>query len=48
MALETRQPTAFAITFIILGAATVAVALRTFLRVKLRQFRLGECRSPIS
>jgi hypothetical protein len=42
MVLETRQPDAFAITFTLLGAATVAVALRTILRLKLRQFHFGE------
>lgn len=42
MALESRQPEAFAITFVFLGLATITVALRTASRAMLRQFRWGK------
>lgn len=42
MALESRQPEAFAITFVFLGLATFTVALRTASRAMLRQFRWGK------
>ena len=42
MARETRQPVAFAITFVVLGLATIAVFLRIALRVRLGQFHLDD------
>jgi len=42
MARETRQPAALAITFVILGLATVVIFLRIALRVRLGQFHLGK------
>lgn len=48
MSLETRQPDAFAITFVFLGLATIAVALRTAVRAILRQFHWGTYRSSVN
>lgn len=48
MSLETRQPDAFAITFVFLGLATLAVALRTAVRTTLRQFHWGTSRSSVA